>query len=109
MKRYQTCDTNEPDSLDLEKMKQVQFKASFISHLCAVKDRQDQYKKRLKTFDHKKSTKGDVVNQPYHEKRIYASVHRNASSKSALDHSKVPSSQIPSTSLHVDPISGNVM
>ena len=108
MKRYQMCDTTTPDTLDLEKMKQVQFKASFISHICAVKDRKDQYKKRLRTFDHKKSTKGTVVNQPYHENRIYKSVHRNASSKRSLGHSKVSASQNP-TSVQVEAVDGNAI
>lgn len=39
MKKFATCDTDTPDTLDLEKLKQMQFKASFISHLCAVKER----------------------------------------------------------------------
>ena len=43
MRKYQTVEDNKQDTLDLQKPAQHQFKASFISHLCAVKERQPEY------------------------------------------------------------------
>lgn len=71
MRQYQTVDDSKMDSLDVEQSLKYQFKASFISHLCAIKERKDEYKQRLKTFNKKKSTKGSLLNQQYLEKQIY--------------------------------------
>ena len=62
MRKYVTNDDIEPDTLDRNKLEQHKFKASFISHLCAVKERKDEYKERLMTFDTKNNMKGMVVN-----------------------------------------------
>lgn len=72
------------DSLDIEQGHKYQFKASFISHLCAIKERKDEYTERLKTFNKRKSTKGSMVNQEYLEKQIYEQMH-SLRSQSALE------------------------
>ncbi len=62
MRKYQGLEAMRTDALDKEVLQKYEFKASFISHICAVKDKKHEYKARLKTFDHKKSTKTNMIN-----------------------------------------------
>jgi len=39
MLKYRGLDAQKTDQLDRDQMNKYEFKASFISHICAVKDR----------------------------------------------------------------------
>ena len=58
------------------------FKASFISHICKVKDKKAEYPKRLKEFNTQKSVKVGLIAQKVSEKKIYESIHRRRTSRS---------------------------
>jgi len=79
MRKYQGADAKRVDSLDMERLAKYEFKASFISHLCPVKGKQAEYKSRLRTFDHHKSTKTNLINQAFLEKKIYEKMHKKSS------------------------------
>ena len=48
-----------------------QFRASFISHICKVKDQKSKYADRLQQFNTEKSVKVGLINQSAFEKNIY--------------------------------------
>ena len=53
MLKYQALDEQKIAALTMDKshLEKFQFKASFISHLCAIKEKAEEYKVRLKAFN----------------------------------------------------------
>ena len=47
LRKFLSAEGKNLDSIDKEHLNKFQFKASFISHLCAIKEKQDEYRARL--------------------------------------------------------------